>query len=447
MSLALLQQVQCAEPFSLLGWQPLKADSSVGLVLRVYLPQATAVSARSAKSGKMLGTLTQRPDYPGVFELNLSKKRKTEPYILSVHTGHYEFELIDPYQFTDEAFYAVHYVTHQPENLYRQLGAQLLTLTVGTKQVSATRFAVYAPNASSVSLIGDMNSWDGRVHPMQRTQCGHWVLVVPEVAEGVRYKFEIKDRNGHLLPHKADPLAFYAEQYPSHASLVYDHSKYQWQDISWQQRGKTDPLSSPMSIYELQVASWRRTEDNQPLSYRELAEQLIPYVLDMGYTHIELLPVMEHPFDGSWGYQPLGLFAPTSRFGNPDDFKYFVDACHQAEIGVRVIDKQGATVRRYHRTKSQGAGSSICGAARNGDAYWRLASTHRRLSRFEVPMPTLKFAVLPGDYIGPEVMTEALRVFEHVAPGEHLERNAPGNGQGGVLCGWKNGRGGSGPAA
>ena len=334
MSLALLQQVQCAEPFSLLGWQPLKTDSSVGLTLRVYLPQATAVSAKSAKSGKMLGTLTQRPDYPGVFELILSKKRKAEPYILVVHTGHYEFELIDPYQFTDEAFYAVHYVTHQPENLYRQLGAQLLTLTVGGKQVSATRFAVYAPNASSVSLIGDMNSWDGRVHPMQRTQCGHWVLVVPEVAEGVRYKFEIKDRNGHLLPHKADPLAFYAEQYPSHASLVYDHSKYQWQDKNWQQRAKTDPLSSPMSIYELQVGSWRRTEDNQPLSYRELAKQLIPYVLDMGYTHIELLPVMEHPFDGSWGYQPLGLFAPTSRFGNPDDFKYFVDACHQAEIGV-----------------------------------------------------------------------------------------------------------------
>src|SRR5690606_17673671 len=126
--------------------------------------------------------------------------------------------------------------------------------------------------------------------------------------------FEIKDRNGHLLPHKADPMAFYAEQYPSHASLVYDHSRYQWQDDSWRSRKLTNPLNSPMSIYELQAGSWRRSDDNQPLSYRELAAQLIPYIQDMGYTHIELLPVMEHPFDGSWGYQPLGLFAPTSRF-------------------------------------------------------------------------------------------------------------------------------------
>lgn len=334
MSLALLQQVNCAEPFSLLGWQPLKDDSSVGLMLRVYLPQANAVSAYSVKTGKLLGELTANSDYPGVFELVLSKKRKTEAYRLTVQHGDYQYPLFDPYQFTDEAFYAVHYVANEPENLYRQLGAQLITLDVAGKSVNATRFAVFAPDASSVSLIGDMNSWDGRIHPMQRTYCGHWVLVVPEVAAGVRYKFEIKDRNGHLLPHKADPMAFYAEQYPSHASLVYDHSRYQWQDDSWRSRKLTNPLNSPMSIYELQAGSWRRSDDNQPLSYRELAAQLIPYIQDMGYTHIELLPVMEHPFDGSWGYQPLGLFAPTSRFGTPDDFKYFVDACHQAGIGI-----------------------------------------------------------------------------------------------------------------
>ncbi len=334
MNLALLQQVQCADPFSVLGWQPLKADSGVGLLLRVYLPHATAVSASSVKSGKPLGELSAQADFPGVFELILPRKRKAEAYVLTVHSGSYQYQLFDPYQFTDQAYHAVHYVADQPENLYRQLGAQLITLDVAGKKLSACRFAVFAPNASSVSLIGDMNSWDGRMHPMQRTQCGHWVLVVPEVAAGIRYKYEIKDSSGHLLPHKADPLAFYAEQYPSHASLVYDHRQYQWQDQAWQSRKPENPLNRPLSIYELQAGSWQRDADNNPLDYRALAAKLIPYVLDMGYTHIELLPVMEHPFDGSWGYQPLGLFAPTSRLGTPDDFKYFVDACHQAGIGV-----------------------------------------------------------------------------------------------------------------
>ncbi len=327
MSVKQLPQANCAEPFSVLGWQPVKPDTASGLILRVYLPNATAVTAVALKTGKLLGELTADPEISGLFELHLPRKRVAEAYRLNVSQGSYQYPLLDPYQFTDEAYYAVHYVNSEPENLYRQLGAQLLTLNVAGKTVAATRFAVYAPAASSVSLVGDMNSWDGRVHPMQRTHCGHWVLVVPEVAAGVRYKYEIKDRSGYLLPHKADPMAFYAEQYPSYASLVYDHSRYQWQDSAWQQRVAANPLHQPISIYELQAGSWRRKADNQPLSYRELAAELIPYVLDMGYSHIELLPVMEYPFDGSWGYQPLGLFAPTSRFGNPDDFKYFVDQC------------------------------------------------------------------------------------------------------------------------
>ncbi|MEH8017713.1 1,4-alpha-glucan branching protein GlgB [Rheinheimera muenzenbergensis] len=334
MSVTQLPGANCAEPFTILGWQPIKPDSTTGWLLRVYLPTATAVTALSVKTAKVLGELSADADISGLFELRLPRKRSAEPYILKVSQGSYQYDLLDPYQFTEQAFYAVHYVNSQPENLYRQLGAQLITLDVAGKTVSASRFAVYAPNASSVSLVGDMNDWDGRLHPMQRTLCGHWVLVVPQVAAGVRYKYEIKDKVGNLLPHKADPMAFYAEQFPSHASLVYDHSKYQWQDSNWQQRAATDPLTSAISIYEVQAGSWRRKADNQPLSYRELASELIPYVLDMGYSHIELMPVMEHPFDGSWGYQPLGLFAPTSRFGTPDDFKYFVDQCHQAGIGV-----------------------------------------------------------------------------------------------------------------
>ena len=334
MSVTQLLQTNCANPFGVLGWQPLKPDSATGLLIRVYLPDATAVTAIAVKTGKALGHLLPVENMPGLFELALPRKRQRELYRLDVQQGSHHYSLLDPYQFTEQAYYAVHYVADAPQNLYHQLGAQRLELDVAGQKVKATRFAVYAPNASSVSLIGDMNSWDGRCHPMQRTQCGHWVLIMPQVDVGVRYKYEIKDREGRLLPHKADPMAFYAEQYPSHASLVYDHSHYQWQDDVWQQRKPDNLLHSAMSIYEVQAGSWKRKEDNQLLSYRELAAELIPYVLDMGYTHIELLPVMEHPFDGSWGYQPLGLFAPTSRFGSPDDFKYFVDQCHQAGIGV-----------------------------------------------------------------------------------------------------------------
>lgn len=335
MNVSFLAEARCANPFQVLGWQENRLDNKkAGLVLRAYLPHASAVAAFDAKTDTCLGQMIEDATLPGVFELVQLKKRKPVPYYFVVTQDQQQSKRIDPYQFTADAFYAVHFVHTHPENLYRQLGAQLIEVEWANKRVPATRFAVYAPKASSVSLVGDMNRWDGRCHPMERTACGHWVLVVPEIAAGERYKFEIKDQHGHLLPHKADPLAFYAEQYPSHASLVYDHGNYQWQDSAWQQRVSPAAYSQPMSIYEVHPGSWRRTADNQPLSYTELAAQLIPYVLDMGYTHIELMPIMEHPFDGSWGYQPLGLFAPTSRFGHPDDFKAFVDACHQAGIGV-----------------------------------------------------------------------------------------------------------------
>ncbi len=329
MNFAAFNQASCAVPFEFLGWQPVPAKKS-GLVLRAWLPNASAVEAFDADNCSLLGVLSPVDGYAGVFELLLPRKRKATAYYLTVDGKRYE----DPYQFRDEAYYAVHYVSSKPDNLYRQLGAQKVMVQAGKQQLGAVRFAVYAPQASSVSLIGDFNHWDGRCHPMQRTACGHWVLVIPGLDDAARYKFEIKDHHGSMLPHKADPMAFYAEQYPSHASLVYDHSAYQWQDSGWMAKRSCNPYQQAVSIYEVHAGSWKRTADNQPLSYLQLAEQLIPYVLDMGYTHIELLPVMEHPFDGSWGYQPLGLFAATSRYGNPDDFKAFVDACHQAGIGV-----------------------------------------------------------------------------------------------------------------
>ncbi|WP_052748969.1 1,4-alpha-glucan branching protein GlgB [Arsukibacterium ikkense] len=335
MTLALLQQANCAHPFKVLGWQANRYSAKgTGMLLRTYLPHALTVEAFELKTDKSLGKLAPHPEFSGVFELVLARKRPASAYYLQVSDAHSTYRCIDPYQFREQAFYAVHHVHSQPENLYRQLGAQLISLEPEGKPLTATRFAVYAPNASSVSLVGDMNGWDGRCHPMERTDCGHWVLVLPEVGSGVRYKFEIKDSVGQVLPHKADPIAFYAEQYPSHASVVYDHNRYQWQDKSWRERPAVNPYQSAMSIYELHIGSWRRKDDNQPLNYAELAEQLIPYLTEMGYSHLELLPVMEHPFDGSWGYQPLGLFAPTSRFGSPDQFKAFVDACHQAGIAV-----------------------------------------------------------------------------------------------------------------
>lgn len=323
-----LLHVQCTHPFALLGWQ--QADK--GFCIRAFLPDAVSVSVKSLATGKELGQM-RATTVAGLFELLLPLKKKTEPYQLDVQMPQHSVSVIDPYQFKEDAFHAVHFVQMRPENLYQQLGAQLIELTVGKQRLTATRFAVYAPHARCVSLIGDMNDWDGRRHPMERTACGHFVLVMPGVHAGTRYKFEIKDAQGHVLPHKADPMAFHAEQYPSHASLVFDHAVYQWQDQQWQAR-RVDHYHQPMSIYELHLGSWRTHADGRALTYREMAQQLIPYVLDMGYTHIELLPVLEHPYTGSWGYQPLGMFAATSRYGTPDDFKAFVDACHQANIGV-----------------------------------------------------------------------------------------------------------------
>lgn len=221
---------------------------------------------------------------------------------------------------------------------YEKLGAHPLTVD----GVAGTAFAVWAPNARRVSVVGDFNDWDGRLHPMRlRSDCGVWEIFVPGVAAGALYKFEIKAADGTLLPLKFDPCAFYAEQRPATASVVHGLSDFAWNDSEWlkqRQKGGAQ-LAEPMSIYEVHLGSWRRRSDegNRFLTYRELAAELVPYVKSLGFTHIELLPIHEHPFDGSWGYQPIGLYAPTSRFGTPDDFKAFVDACHQAGLGV-IID-------------------------------------------------------------------------------------------------------------
>jgi 1,4-alpha-glucan branching enzyme len=213
---------------------------------------------------------------------------------------------------------------------YRTLGAHLITID----GVEGVRFAVWAPNAQTVSAIGDFNHWDRTQHPMRKRDGGVWEIFIPGIGEGANYKYSIISSLGNEQQ-KSDPYAFYAEMPPKTASVVWSLANYTWGDADWMtSRGERDLLHSPVSIYEVHLASWMRGPDNEWLTYRELAHRLVEYAKQMGYTHLELMPVMEHPFAGSWGYQVTGYYAPTSRFGNPDDFRYFVDQCHQASLGV-----------------------------------------------------------------------------------------------------------------
>ena len=333
-----LNQAKCTFPFTHLGanFQP----SNNIFTVTTWLPNAEKVNVIDLTTGKPIGTL-KKVNNSHLFRGEFKVKQTPKFYAFEVANKQGHYQVVDPYQFQDEAYHAVHFIEHGAQNIYQQLGAQLIDLDVGlATPIQATRFAVFAPNASAVSLIGEFNYWDGSCLPMQKTDSGYWVLVVPGIEAGAKYKYQIKDAVGNDLPHKADPVGFYAEQYPSHTSVVYDHEQYEWQDKAWLKQAKKDKYHQPMSIYELHLASWKRPaadSEQTYLSYRELAQQLIPYIKDMGYTHIEMLPVSEFPFDGSWGYQPVGLFAPSSRFGTPDDFKFFVDQCHQHNIGV-IID-------------------------------------------------------------------------------------------------------------
>jgi len=217
---------------------------------------------------------------------------------------------------------------------YEKLGAHVCEVA----GVRGVHFGVWAPNARRVSVVGDFNQWDGRVHPMRiRGSTGVWELFVPTLDEGLTYKFEIRPNSSDIPILKADPYAFYAELRPKSGSVVFNIDRYTWSDSAWMEaRARRNWLESPISAYEVHLSSWRRVpeEDNRWLNYRELADRLLPYVKQMGYTHIELLPVMEYPYDGSWGYQTIGYYAASSRHGAPADFMYFVDRCHQEGIGV-----------------------------------------------------------------------------------------------------------------
>ena len=312
------------DPHAVLGAHP-AAD---GVVIRVLRPLARTVTvvlddgrqypARHLHQGVFAVTLpvTQVPgyrlavSYPGPDGGDGAEAVTDDPYRFLPTLGEMDLHLIGE---------------GRHEELWRVLGAHVRSVD----GVTGTSFAVWAPNARGVRVIGDFNRWDGRGHPMRSLGgAGVWELFVPGVADGTRYKYEICGRDGRWL-RKADPMASLAEQPPATASVVFT-SAYQWGDADWlARRAGAEPSRAPLSVYEVHLGSWR-----PGLSYRQLAEELTAYVTDLGFTHVELLPVAEHPFGGSWGYQVTSYYAPTSRFGSPDDFRHLVDRLHQAGIGV-----------------------------------------------------------------------------------------------------------------
>jgi len=323
------------DPFAVLG---LHYSPDLGkLTARTFQPEAASVEVIHAKTGKVEAKLERIHDsglFAGVFE----RRKKPFPYRLRIAWGVNLVDMDDPYRFGSTfGEQDIHFLGEGAHyRAYDRMGAHLMEID----GVSGVRFAVWAPNAHRVSVVGDFNNWDGRRHVMRlHSGIGVWELFIPGLCEGDLYKYEVKSRHGEILPLKADPYAFYAERPPKTASAVANIDQFEWDDGEWMaRRAERNAADAPISIYEIHLGSWRRVpeEDNRFLTYRELADRLIPYVKAMGFTHVQLMPITEHPFDGSWGYQPISLFAPTSRFGSPAEFKRFVEACHQAEIGVIV---------------------------------------------------------------------------------------------------------------
>ena len=335
-----------ADPFGVLGPHVVEGGVEGGavkgatvrsIVIRTMQPAAERVELVMVGGAARTVELVRR-HREGLFEVVLPWQGASHEfdYRLRIRERGTVREIVDPYRFgqvlTDFDLHLLGEGTHY--RAWEKLGSH--RVTVGN--TAGVHFAVWAPNAQRVSVIGDFNQWDGRVHAMRKlVPSGIWEVFIPELPDGACYKFEVRTSGGHLL-HKADPYGRRFEIPPDTASVIWEEGRYDWRDGDWMRdRPSCDGWRDrPMSVYEIHPGSWRRVpaEGNRYLTYRELADTLVPYLREMGFTHVELMPIMEHPYSGSWGYQVIGFYAPTSRFGTPDDFRYFVDHCHQHGIGV-----------------------------------------------------------------------------------------------------------------
>lgn len=341
------------DPFEVLGSHKFEQDGKVSWVVRAYLPNAEAAWVLLPTERKSY--LMQSVHHPHFFEVEIETPRLAN-YQLRIKKGGREWVSYDPYGFRSAKLteFDLHlFGQGNHHRIYEKLGAHPTEID----GIEGVYFAVWAPNARNVSVIGDFNHWDGRQHQMRKGATSIWELFIPELGVGEPYKYEIKNSEGHIYE-KSDPYGFQQEVRPKTASIVTDLEDYQWHDHDWMEhRRHTDPLRQPISVYELHLGSWLHgssaelpqgangetlrvvtVSDLKPgarfLTYRELAQKLIPYIKELGFTHIEILPLAEHPFDGSWGYQVTGYYASTSRYGSPQDLMYFIDQCHQNGIGV-----------------------------------------------------------------------------------------------------------------
>ena len=327
-AVAALVEGRHGDAFSILGRHQVGGVD----VVRALLPGAVAVEVLQHDSNAVTGRL-ELVHAGGLFAgaagtQSHYRLRITWPEAVQIVEDPYSFGLL----LGELDLHLISQGTHY--ELGRTLGAQPMDVD----GIAGTRFAVWAPNARRVSVVGDFNAWDGRRNPMRaRQEAGVWELFVPGIGVGERYKYEIVDADGNVLPQKADPVARASEAAPGTASIVASSTPFAWTDDDWLRSRSRDQIAEgAISIYEVHLGSWLRIleDGNRFLDWVELSQRLIPYAKAMGFTHIELLPIMEHPFGGSWGYQPLGLFSPTGRYGTPEDFAYFVDRCHSCGIGV-----------------------------------------------------------------------------------------------------------------
>ena len=337
-----LVHAEHADPFLVLGPHPVTVDGVGSMAVRTFQPNAETVTLIwGASSQEIPATRIQNdglfealvPTPPGGFGNAIPP---TTYRLRTIEKDGRKVEGFDPYAFrallTDFDLYLMGEGTHYLK--YEKLGAHIREVS----GVQGVHFGVWAPNAQRVSVVGDFNRWDGRVNPMRnRGATGVWEIFLPGLGQGHVYKFEVLSQINHHMELKSDPYGVAAELRPANGSVVYDIDRYSWNDAAWiEARTKRDHFSEPMSIYEVHLGSWRRSGENRKtwLTYRELGDQMIPYVKEMGFTHIELMPIMEHPFDGSWGYQTVGYYSVTSRYGSPTEFMEFIDRCHQAGLGV-----------------------------------------------------------------------------------------------------------------